>query len=324
MKTLPPQRLTDSTWSQIEDQVRGIFYQVLFAPILAIINQNSANPIELKNAAGSVLLHAIQSGRIQYKDGVFSGKFSVAISNALRLIGGRFDSRTGTYRIDIASLPGWIKAEAANYQLKAKAVHDEILRKLDEVQERIGQKIDEYHVNPYYAIEKIESGFKVSAKALEIQPELDVQRKAQLAADYNQNMKLYIKKFSEQSIVSLREVVEENSMQGYRFDRLKDVIKQRYGVTANKAKFLARQETSLFQAKFRANRFEQAGVKNYRWATAHDERVRDDHKRLNGKVFSYQNPPIQDRNTGERGNPGEGYNCRCLDIPILSKVAEYA
>lgn len=327
MKTLPPQRLTDSTWADVEKQLKRIFFDILFAPLIGIINRSTAQKVELKNAAPprsfTALLEAIKSGRIQYANGIFTGQFNVSISNALRLLGARFDSHASTYSIPPGILPGWVKAEAANYQMNAKATHDELKRKLDEVQLRLDERLSEYTVDADDVLQKIQSGFRESAKALNVQPRLDDQHSEQLSRDYNQNIKLYIKNFAEEEISSLRESVEKNAMRGYRFDNLKDMIQQRYGVTGRKAKFLARQETALFMSKYREQRFSQAGVTTYKWSTAHDERVRDDHKRLNGRVFSYDQPPITDRSTGARNSPGQDFNCRCLDIPILDKVVSF-
>jgi hypothetical protein len=40
-----------------------------------------------------------------------------------------------------------------------------------------------------------------------------------------------------------------------------------------------------------------------------DSRVRPDHVHLNGRVFSFDDPPVADTRTGFRGNPGEAANC---------------
>ena len=80
---------------------------------------------------------------------------------------------------------------------------------------------------------------------------------------------------------------------------------------------MARQETKLLVAEYRKNRFKQEGVTKYRWSTVLDGRERKLHRELNGKIFSWDNPPIIDERTGERGNPAEAYNCRCKAIPII-------
>lgn len=322
MKTLPTQPLRDLYWMDVESQMKSIFYTVVFAPIMEIIRKASPLGKELtemlnaKSGYGSLLL-ALRMGRVQYKDGIFSGDFSVAISKDLRAMGASFDHRSKVYRLSAESVPPVIKSESASYYMTAQKAHEEIKRKLNDMQKELERGASLYPVDADETIRRIEKGFMQSAQLLEVQPMLGRQQTQELSKDYTKNLNLYIRDFSKQSIVALREAVEDNALEGYRFDKLVEQIRHRYGVTANKAKFLARQETSLFMAKYRKQRFTQSGVIRYKWRTAHDERVRDSHKHLDGIVFSYDHPPITDRTTGERNNPGEDFNCRCVDVPLL-------
>jgi predicted kinase len=47
-----------------------------------------------------------------------------------------------------------------------------------------------------------------------------------------------------------------------------------------------------------------AGRVFYRWRTEEDERVRPEHAKRHGRLFSWNYPP-------EGGHPGEDFNCRC-------------
>lgn len=322
MKTLPSQPLKDNYWTDVEAQLKTVFYDILFSPIIKVIQKVSPqakDSIEMLNSGGNYfyIVTAIRSGRIQYTQGIFSGEFSINISKDLKAMGATFDSRSKVYRLDVGLVPDVIRAEATSYQSKAKYANDEIRRILDEVQKNLDRIVNEKNIDAAPTIRAIEKGWKNSAKILEVQPKLDEKAKVRLAQNYNNNLKLYIQKFSAESITSLRETVEANAMEGFRFDKLTEQIRHRYGVTANKARFLARQETSLFMSKYRQERFTQSGVKRYEWSTANDERVRDSHKRLNRRVFFYSDPPITDRSTGAKNNPGEDFNCRCVDKPIL-------
>jgi SPP1 gp7 family putative phage head morphogenesis protein len=329
LKTLPPQPLREQYWSDIEAQLKTMFYDIVFAPLIEIIRKTTPQANHLKeiyNAGGNLtsILVAIRSGRVQYLDGVFAGDFSVAISKDLRTLGATFDHRTKTFKMPVAEVPEFVRAEAALYQTVAKSAHEEMLRRLNEIELDLAKASGIPDIDAESAIRSIEKGWQKSARLLEVQPKLDRERTEALAADYNKNLKLYIQKFSQDSVKNLREAVEGNAQEGYRFDNLTEVIRHRYGVTANKAKFLARQETGLFMAKYRKQRFDQAGVRKYKWSTAHDERVRDSHKHLDGRVFAYDQPPVTDRATGAKNNPGEDFNCRCLDIPILEQDLQYA
>ncbi len=327
MRALPPQHLRDYYWLDIEKQLKVLFYQVVFQPVMEVIRgvtPQAKGMMQIQNAKGDVFLiiDAIRTGRIQYELGVFSGEFSMAISKQLKGIGARFDQRSKVYRLDVISVPDIVRVEAATYQATARAANAEMLRKLNEIQLNLDRTIDSKEIDATQPILSIEEGWKKNAQILQVQPTLSKQATERLKADYTNNLKLYIKKFSRESVQTLRGVVEENAMEGYRFDKLLDQIRHRYGVTASKAKFLARQETALFMSKYQQQRYLDAGVRRYRWSTSHDERVRTSHAALDGKVYSWDDPP----NTAGPGvpprfnNPGGDYNCRCVAIPLLEEA----
>lgn len=311
------QPLKPAYYTDVERQLGRFFYEILYAPLLEAIGRVTVQETEVRNAPDDPLKAAIRSGRIQYAAGVFTGEFNAAISKALRRLGATFNARSKTYVIEPGRLPAWIMTEAASYRMKAEGTHQALLRMLDDTTEQLERIIQEHPINPDKSIEEIASGFKHAAEALKVSPRLTPEAQAQLRKAYTDNMKLWIDKFSREEITALRQRVELNALQGYRFDHLISSIKNRYGVSQNKAAFLARQETSLFLAKFREKRFLDAGVRQYRWSTAHDSRVRHDHRRLNGNIYSYDDPPIVDLETSRRGNPGQDYNCRCVDIPVF-------
>lgn len=312
------QTLSPAYYSDIERQLKRIFYEIIFAPTLKIVKASTAQrPIE--NAGDEALRSALQSGRIQYSNGIFSGEFSARISRALRGIGAKFAKGSKTYRISPLDVPGWVTAESVAYAMKAKSAHEEIIRALNETKSHLESIVSEYPVDASQSIDAIAHGFRQAAKKINVSPKLSPESKAELKAEYTKNMSIWIEDFTQKEIIALRQRVEKNALDGYRFDSLISGIKGRMSVSDNKAKFLARQETSLFLAKFREKRFKDGGITRYRWSTAHDERVRHSHSELNGQVFSYDNPPITTTigDKVRRNNPGQDYNCRCVDIPVL-------
>lgn len=100
-------------------------------------------------------------------------------------------------------------------------------------------------------------------------------------------------------------------------------IESRFGrelakVTNNvqaRAKLIARDQISKFNGKLTETRQEAAGFKKYQWVTAGDERVRETHRALNGKIIAWNDPPSV-------GHPGEDYQCRCYAAPVLSPDME--
>lgn len=321
------QHLKTRDYADMTEQVIMALWDIVFKPAVNAIREvdpSSAKVVQIQNAPQSALEKAIQSGRVQYLSGVFSGEFNAQIAVEIRRMGGRFDKRMRLYFIDVKAVPSWVKAAAESFRSKSKTLHESIIRVLDSTESMISEIVARQKIDATKTIERVQEGFRSTADAISVSPVITQESKARLAKEYSDNMKLYIEDFSTSAIATLREVVEENAMKGYRFDRLITTIRQRYGVTRSKAEFLARQETALFMSKYRELRFTEGGVERYTWHDAGDCKVRERHAELNGQIFFYKNPPIVDKSTGRRGNPGQDYNCRCVDAPVLERVRETA
>lgn len=152
-----------------------------------------------------------------------------------------------------------------------------------------------------------------------VSPKFSEEQVTKIAKEYNDNMKLSIKGWTEDKVKELRTLVEEKVMKGERYESLAKIIQDSYGTTQSKAQFLARQETNLLTTKIKETRYERAGVYEYKWkcvAGSKDHPVRPLHKIHDNKIFRFDNPPIVDKK-GNRKNPGEDYRCRCTAIPIV-------
>lgn len=100
------------------------------------------------------------------------------------------------------------------------------------------------------------------------------------------------------------------------------------------AAFIARDQVSKLNGKLTRLRQKEVGVQKYRWRTQRDARVRPasgnvksrggNHRRLEGKIFDWDNPPLVDRKSGRRAHPGEDFNCRCWAEPIFEPFKEEA
>jgi hypothetical protein len=62
---------------------------------------------------------------------------------------------------------------------------------------------------------------------------------------------------------------------------------------------------------------EAATPDRYVWRTQRDTKVRLSHRRNDGRVFRWADPP-------ETGHPGEGFNCRCEAVPYIEGQTEFA
>lgn len=321
MKTLPGQELRPSDYSDMRSQLRAVFYEIIFRPVIELLKPHNKQvkmaARDLRNAKADPVVNALLSGQVQYEDSTFSGEFSATISRALRSYGAVWDKRAGTFAITPELLPPSITEAAAQYQDAAVRLHDALRSKLDEVERGLSSLVAAHEVDSTVTITKMEQGFNSDyAKAIG-KDELSPQARVRLEEDYSNNMKLWVQKFSAEEIRDLRDVVSKNAEQGYRFDHLVKKIQNRYDVSQTKAEFLARQETSLLVSKHREQRFGDVGITEYIWDTAGDADVRPSHKKLNGRKFKFAEPPVVDEATGRRANPGEDFSCRCAARPVI-------
>jgi len=92
-------------------------------------------------------------------------------------------------------------------------------------------------------------------------------------------------------------------------------ITKRTGVSQNRAKLIARDQTSKLNSDIATARQTELGVKKFVWSTAGDERVRDSHADLDGRVFTYSQGADVDGESNVL--PGQPINCRCVALPVF-------
>jgi SPP1 gp7 family putative phage head morphogenesis protein len=315
-KTLKPIYVKDSYFKPIEKDIIQSLWDLIFKPIFEILGHKK--PTRINSVTD--ISNALRSGRIFWVEGYFYGAFNSVVGRALRDMGAKFVPSRKAYKLDIGNIPMDLRTDIVIGKGMNKAKTEAILKHLDELkgtQVSIGAGDKAAAMLDGLNAQAIKT-FKVLPESLQIPYDLPESRKEALRKSYNENLELYVNNWKDEQIERLRLKAEANALIGYRADRLEKIVKNEFDVSASKAKFLARQETSLFVSKYREARYSDAGVREYIWSTSHDERVRDDHKDLNGKKFSWDSPPVVDKHTGRRANPGEDFNCRCLALPTIN------
>ncbi len=175
-----------------------------------------------------------------------------------------------------------------------------------------------------------EKDFKKTLKNISIAPTLTDGARKRISEDWQENMDLWIKDFTKKEIVNLREKIQKSTFSGNRYETMIKTIKDSYGVTKRKARFLARQETNLLLAKFKETRYTEANINEYIWTCVKMPKdkspnehtpgnVRYSHGILDGLTFRWDDPPITTPpgEPARRNNPGQDYNCRCFARPIV-------
>lgn len=288
------------------------FHQLFWAEIIDAVK----DPYFLLNA-NNALIAAIRKGQVRYSNGQFVGDFSMRVSSELD----KFAKYDGRSKIWKGVPPSGISATAAIANNKAKALNGKISSLIDGIPDRVTAAIK----TMTYSIEKplmdmnnqATQDLKSTGIIIDVTPELS----KSITDNYTNNLNISIKNWSPDQTERMRGMVEKNILSGYNRLELIDQISFEYGVSMSKAKFLARQETTLLTSTVRDSRYQGAGILKYRWSAtggkSGDGRTRNLHRILHGQTFFYSSPPIIDEATGKRGNPGQAYGCRCGAIPLL-------
>jgi SPP1 gp7 family putative phage head morphogenesis protein len=86
-------------------------------------------------------------------------------------------------------------------------------------------------------------------------------------------------------------------------------------VTKSRATLIARTEVARTATELTKVRSQAAGVTHYVWRTSGDADVRESHKKMNGKVIAFDQPPEVE--PGKHYHAGQFPNCRCYPEPII-------
>lgn len=183
------------------------------------------------------------------------------------------------------------------------------------------QKIDEYHQLT-----------KEERKNLEV-PKLNLnevvidKRAKKIAEDYTYNMDYWVKKWKAKEITTMRRDVLDMVQSGARTDTIKKYFQTRWGIAERKAEFLARNESGIASSVLKATHYRDMGCTHFKWLRSTSKEKRELHleyaKETGNKygiggtnIFAFDNPPIIDERTGQRGLPQETYNCSCNLVGI--------
>lgn len=95
-------------------------------------------------------------------------------------------------------------------------------------------------------------------------------------------------------------------------------IRHYEGLAEKRAKLIAVDQTRKIQTAMNVERAKAVGMKRFEWlhsgGSAHPRKL---HQSYDGRIFEYDNPPVIDDRTNERGYPGQAINCKCTMVPVL-------
>lgn len=117
--------------------------------------------------------------------------------------------------------------------------------------------------------------------------------------------------------------IARESSEGRRSSTLRQELQAKFsGYTRSQIALIARTETSKTSTALTRARSEDVGASAYVWRTAQDRRVRPSHRRMEGVVCFWSDPPSPEMLDHEdhvygHYDAGDIFNCRCYPEPLL-------
>ena len=128
----------------------------------------------------------------------------------------------------------------------------------------------------------------------------------------HENRKLIVS-LEQRHLADLEGIIQRGLQDGKSINLLKQDVRRRYGIAERHARLIARDQVGKLNGQLTKQRQAELGVKKFIWRTVKDERVREEHQELEGKVFEWDKPPSE-------GYPGQPINCRCIAEPVLDDI----
>ncbi len=95
-------------------------------------------------------------------------------------------------------------------------------------------------------------------------------------------------------------------------------LEQYEGVTLRRARNIALDQTRKAYNGINKARMQAIGVKRFEWVhSGGGQMPRELHIEMDGNIYSFDDLPVIDERTGEKGIPGQAINCRCTMIPVI-------
>lgn len=138
-----------------------------------------------------------------------------------------------------------------------------------------------------------------------------------LKASVAENVAL-IKSIPQQYLEAVNGAVLRSITTGNGLQDLVPFLANEKGITLRRAKMISHDQTRKAFNSISKGRLQAAGLAKFEWLhTGGSHQPRKDHIAMNGNVYRFDNLPVIDQKTGERGIPGQAVNCRCRMKPII-------
>lgn len=126
-----------------------------------------------------------------------------------------------------------------------------------------------------------------------------------------------IKSIPEQYFTQINGAVMRSITTGSGLKELTEELNKYSDQSDRRVKNIAIDQTRKAYNSINKQRMMSAGYKKFIWLhSGGGQKPREEHVEMNGKMFSFDDPPIIDSKTGERGFPSQLINCGCTMKPV--------
>jgi Phage Mu protein F like protein len=170
-------------------------------------------------------------------------------------------------------------------------------------------------------------GLKDIAERMAIQSTMATPRMRAVVEASTQSCVALIKRIPEKYLGEVQTQVMSAITTGSGLGELVPYLTKRYKGDARHAHLTALDQIRKVSESVNSARVQALGSEEYVWIHTGGERYpRTLHMSYNGKTFRYDDPPIIDERTGQRGSTGDAIGCRCKKRPIFNfmKMVERA
>lgn len=127
-----------------------------------------------------------------------------------------------------------------------------------------------------------------------------------------------IKSIASEYLDNVQGEVMRSIIGGGGLETLIPALQKREGITLRRAKNIALDQTRKVYSSINRERMTAIGVKEFEWIhSGGGQHPREEHVAMSGNIYRYDDPPVIDSKTGEKGFPGTAINCRCIARPII-------
>lgn len=136
-------------------------------------------------------------------------------------------------------------------------------------------------------------------------------------ASVTENVNL-IKSIASEYLTNVEGAVMRSITTGNGLQDLVPALEQYEGQTHRRANNIALDQTRKAYNSINKGRMQAIGVKKFMWHhSGGGAHPREDHVAMDGNIYSFDDLPVIDKNSGEKGIPGQAINCRCTMSPVF-------